>query len=143
MTKHSHFVAAAAAVVLAIFALSACSRNDDSPPPPDTAPALPAALAPVYDEVVQAFSSSSERREFAGLYLARVGAILTAADQASATRAFVALLQLVDCRGDIGADVAKAVNDAVSRREDLRRTLGAKIASTKASVIQFAEECAS
>lgn len=142
MSPHSNFVAAAAAVVLSLFALPGCSRNDESPPPPATAPSLPAALAPVYDDVIQAFSSSPEHRELARVYLARVGEILTATDQASATDAFIALLKLVDCRGDVGADVAKTVNDAVGRREDLRRTLGAKIAATKPAVIQFAHECA-
>lgn len=141
VTKHSHFVTAAAAVVLAIFALSGCSRNDESPPPPETAPSLPAALAPVYDEVMEAISSSQERKELARMYLARVGAILTAADQASATDAFVALLKLVDCRGDVGADVARTVNDSVSQRENLRKALDAKLASTKATVIRFADEC--
>jgi hypothetical protein len=143
MSTHSNFVVAAAAVVLAISALSGCSRSDDSPPPSGTAPQLPSALAPVYDEVTQAFSNSPERKELAGVYLARIGDILTATDRTATTDAFVALLKLVDCRGEAGADVAKAVNDAVSKREELKRAIEARIVSTKASVIQFADECAS
>lgn len=50
-----------------------------------------------------------------------------------------ALFKLVVCRCEAGADLANTVNDAAGEREQPRKSIEPKVASTESSVIPFSD----